>query len=227
MQKIGKMHHKLGLIFLLCALALGGAGAQTESSDSLNSYSKGRLVVAMGGFINSGTNDHISSVSESKQFSNSYSFDIRLAKAIVDKVTLGLWLTTKKEQSNRVVDSKRETLTLGPYASFYLGDNKSGGLYLSAAVMFANYYERNTMQVQAVNIDESASGMGLAFMGGIGYTYVMKRRVGFEVGLNYRYAYYDAKVDDKVANIVEGKDIVLTDFIFRFGFVVLFNSLKK
>lgn len=190
-------------------------------------FTKGRSLVAMGGSINSGTSDRIGLVTDSKKFINQYSFDINLSKVVARNFIIGLKFSTERTETEQIVDSQSEMLTLGPVTRVYLATNYSGGFFLQGGLLFVNYFERNTLFGNFQVIDESIEGLGYAGFIGLGYTYVMHNRVGFEVGFNYRISTIYAEFFDHIGPVSDFQTFTRADIMFNFGFIILFNKIKK
>lgn len=201
------------------------------SQDSLKTaqtpFTKGRSVVALGGNINSATRDRIGRVSDSKKFLNEYSFDISLGKVLANNFLLGLRLSIDRAETEQLVATAAEIMTVGPWARLYLGTSHNGGFFFQGGFLYANYYERNTLFEQFLAIDETIQGDGYAIVGGLGYTYVMKRMVGFEVGFNYRVSNIHAEVIDHISLASDFQTFSRADIMFNFGIILIFNKLKK
>lgn len=190
-------------------------------------FSKGRSVVALGGNINSGTSGRIGFVSDSKKFINQYAFDINLAKVVSNNFLIGLQFATERTETEQLVNSETEILTLGPIIRLYLTPGKKGGFFLQGGLLFVNYYERNTLFEQFLSIDESITGHGYAGYFGLGYTYVLNNSIGFEVGFNYRLSSINAEVEDHIGQVKANQNFTRADIMFNFGFIILFNKIKE
>lgn len=222
-----KLKHTVILSVFMLVANLSFILAQDTLKTNQTPFTKGRSIVALGGSINSATRDRIGLVTESKKFLNQYSFEISLGKVLTDNFLLGLRLSTDRVETEQLVTTEAEMLTVGPWSRLYLATSQNGGFFFQAGFLYANYYERNTLFEQFLAIDETIQGDGYALFGGLGYTYVMKRMVGFEVGFNYRISSIHAEVKDHIGPITDYQTFTRADIMFNFGIILIFNRLKK
>lgn len=218
------MLKKLGLILLFACSTLQSK-AQEDSTSLQGPFQKGRQVVNLLGAINSTSSDQ--GTGGEKKFSNNYNFSIELGKFVANKHVLGLHFNTNRSHTEHFVFREREMLTIGPFYRYYLSNESKGSPYLQANFTYLNYVDISKVQFDTLSFSNEVIGDGLSTVIGIGYTYVMRNRVGFDIGFEYQWAYVKANRTDKIMMSTESLDVHINEYLFHFGFIVFFDRIRK
>jgi hypothetical protein len=219
------------LTYLLFLVAFFGFNlSYTFGQDSLKStaFIKGRNIVALNGSISSATNNRFSGASNDERILNNYSLNARLAKVVANNYALGLQLGTERYSTQQLAQIDVEILAIGPWSSYYfITAGQSGGLFLQGAVQFINYFEQSYIGSALPPLNEEISGMGFAGTLGVGFNYVVFNCVGLEVSMNYRSGRIYANVENFTASQSGNVAFTRSDIEFRYGFIVLFDRIRK
>ncbi len=218
---------KYQFVTLLGLLVVALSLSAQQDSLRFTSFSKGRSLVALSGSINSAVDNKTSPLSNVNNVYNNYKIDARLAKIVARNLSLGLYFSTSKYSSEQFVKTDTEVLTIGPHFAYYFTQDQPGGLFINSSFMFVNYFERSVFTALTPPLDEFATGKGFAFLLGFGYTYVVFDRVGLEVSMNYRQARIYGEVENNLYNTKSSEKFNRIDLFFNFGFIVLFDQVKK
>jgi hypothetical protein len=93
--------------------------------------------------------------------------------------------------------------------------------------MYVNYFGESdgsqAFQIVNENLDLQGVGAGL----GIGISYVLGDRVSFDVGCEYNHARYWGMYTDHALNVTQDVALNRGEFVFNFGFNVLFERLRR
>lgn len=202
--------------------------AQTEKdSVELSAFRKGRNLVGLTGSISSAYLSNANSSSQNNQIGNLYRFNVRLGKFVADKNAVGIVFLASRTELVGYINSKAEVMAMGPWYRLYLGKIPNIAFYLQPSLLYANYFGESDGGHAFQTIDEDLDLYGLRGGLGIGISYVMGDRVSFDVGCEYNQARYWGKYYDHTLTVEQ--DIVLNrgEFVFSFGFNVLFERLRR
>jgi hypothetical protein len=139
---------------------------------------------------------------------------------------VGLLFFTNKVNLVGAIESSADVTSIGPFYRLYLG-KKDIALILQASASYANYVSNSIGIISSNVLNQGIEAGGINGAIGIGVTYVMARRVTFEVTNEYSMARYWGVLNDHVLD--SDSDIVLnfSGLRFSFGFTVLFGKLKE
>lgn len=180
------MNRIAGLILLLLVLT-GKLCAQKEiEADSTlpTPFKKGIILVGISGNVSS-SNFGKSVVTNTAKLGNSYSIDLRLGKFVADKNMAGLQLYTNRVNMVGILESTAEVTSIGPFYRLYLGKHPDFALMFLGSAMWANYISSSIGLVSAAQINQNIEAGGINGSLGIGVTYIMAKRVTFEVMSEY------------------------------------------
>ncbi len=187
----------------------------------------GKSLVALNGYIGSSLNDRYSSLNANNQTLNSYAWSIKLAKVVARNYSLGMVLNIDKVTINNLLVVDDEVLSAGPWMSYYFTKGQPGGLFVQGAMLYVNYYEKIAFSSSSQSIDEVAKGKGIGGEIGLGYTYIAFERIGLELSMNYRRVQIWSEINNDIDNTQSHNTFSQVGINFKFGFIILFNKLKK
>jgi hypothetical protein len=219
---------RFALPILLLLFFAGNLMAQTErDSVEQSAFRKGRNLVGVTGSISSAYLNNANSSSQKNQIGNLYRFNVRLGKFVAHKNVVGLMFLASRTELVGYINSKAEVMALGPWYRLYLGKVPNIAFYLQPSLLYASYFGESDGGQALQTIDEDLDLHGVRGGLGIGISYVMGDRVSFDVGCEYNQARYWGRYTDHTLNLEQ--DIVLNrgEFVFSFGFNVLFERLRR
>ena len=220
--------NRILLSFIFALVLIPGLSAQADTVSAIEtSFRKGRSLVGLDGAISSSFISKPDATTNPTQQGNRYRFDIRLGKFIADKNMLGLIMMARRTHTVGYVDTKTEVLGIGPWYRLYVGKIPNIAFYAETSLLYSNYYGRSKGVVAYTNVDETLDLQGAWGALGIGVSYVMGDRVSFDVGCEYNKSRYWGTSYDGVLDVEQ--DIILdrAEFVFHFGFYILFEKLKR
>jgi hypothetical protein len=183
-------------------------------------------MVGLSGSISSSYLNQANSSSQNNQIGNLYRFDVRLGKFLADKNAAGLLFLASRTELVGYINSKAEVLALGPWYRLYLGNIPNIAFFLQPSLLYASYFGTSQGQAAFQTVDEDLDLKGVRGGLGIGISYVLGDRMSFDVGCEYNQARLWGYYLDR--NLGVEQDVVLNrgEFVFSFGFNVLFERLR-
>ena len=209
-------------------MSLSPNASGQDTIPEFTSFTKGRLLVALGGSISSSTDNRIDNSSGQYNVLNNYSVNARMAKVLARNFAFGLSFSTEKfRSSHQLLEVDQEVLMLGPWGAYYFTNGQPGGIFIQGGAYFVNYYEHSEFKAITPIIEEYAQGKGFAGAIGFGYTYVVFDRIGLEVSMVYSQAkIYGEMVNTAPLNISSNSEFNRINVMFQFGFTVLFDKIR-
>ncbi len=216
-------------LYILLFISVMGSGKVSGQADTIlaTSFTKGRMLVSLNGLISSSTNNRTTQSDNADKVFSNYAFDARLMKLAGNNLGLGLAFGTERYSSVQIVKFETEVLLIGPWMSYYFTRDEQGGIFINAALQYANLFEHNEYISGAQSYNEYFSGQGFAGLFGFGYCYVINRTVGLELSMNYRHARFFGNLEDDLLNSSTFDSFNRIDLHFRFGFIVIFNRIRN
>jgi hypothetical protein len=215
------------ILFLIISASIF---AQTESaSDSLEfkPLGKGSFLVGLGGSISSNNIAQSTFTTNAAQFGNTYQFDVLLGRFVADKNLLGLQFNTKKVSLLGEIETTADVTNIGPMYRLYFGKDPNIALFLHTSIKWSSYEGLSRGSISFITVDQEIRAQGVLGSLGLGVSYIMARRVAFDVSCKYTLSRYWGTMSDFELNV---EDDIILDFRglnFTFGFNVLFGKIKQ
>ncbi len=213
-------------IFLALFPLLLPAQSTPDTVQSISPFSQGSLLVNLRGSISSATYDGINLINQEKESSNSFGINLGLGFLVLDRFAIGGNLTTYRQENRSIINRESELLLIGPFFRYFLTNNPRGSLYPNLSISYARFFERNSGSVNNLAFDRTLRGGGIGIIPGIGYTYVFKGAVGFDLSINYRLIFIDGKLVDDISESTSNEYFDGSEMTFSFGFVLFLNTSK-
>ncbi len=201
--------------------------AQSVSrSDSLPTpFRKGRWNLGISGTISSSANK-ISS-SDERSNTNRYGLSLDGGKFFKDRWLIGGIFEMTGTEFTGSADFTTETLFIGPLITRYFSPSSQGSLYLSLAPGYSRYRDFVSIEQATVFLEQSSSGNGFGIVTSLGYSYVVRDRISFDIGFVLTQSWF--KVDLETGPTVpdESDNIAISNVAFIFGFNILLEKLLQ
>jgi len=217
------------LIFFLLILSVRIIAQSESLPDSLitTPFRKGINLVGISGFVSSSDFGESSVIANTAQIGNSYRFDVRLGKFVANKNLVGLLFFTNRVNLVGAIESSADVTSLGPFYRLYIGKKTDIALILQASALWANYVSNSVGIISSNVLNQSVEAGGINGALGLGVTYVMAKRVTFEVTSEYSMARYWGRLSDHELDSESDITLSQSGLRFSFGFTVLFGKLKE
>jgi len=218
----------IGFCIFLCFLSAGiPAIAQSEAGnqerDSLETPFKKKIwLTGIAGSISSGT--ALTDTTSQRIFNNSFGINLSTGRFIRDRWMIGAIFRTSRQNSEQFVIRESESLFVGPLVQHYVSDNEIGSLFFSLAPGYASFRESIELNRNGVTLNQKASGSGFGMLLGIGYSYVLHRRIAFDIRMNLFNSWLSSERSLQPSGDTVQQNVQLGDLSFSFGFNVLLDS---
>ncbi|MBX2841694.1 MAG: hypothetical protein KTR26_07975 [Flammeovirgaceae bacterium] len=199
-----------------------------EENDSTNQvytgpFEKGRFITGLNGNISSGAFSTASSNNQ-KTFDNSYSFGTKSGFFVKNKWAIGGDFKISRSSQNSTLSYSSELLQIGPWTRYYLSGNEYGSLFPEISIFYANSREETKILNGSQNFHETLNTRGGGIEIGAGFTYIIDKKVGFDLVLSYKSILLSGTKEDFITQL-QTKESVFTDVIsFNFGFSVFIDE---
>ncbi len=185
-------------------------------------FKKGIWLTGIAGSISSGT--ALTDTTAQRIFNNSYGINLSTGRFIKDRWAAGLIFAASRQSNKQFVVRESETLFIGPLVQHYLSDSETGSIFFTFSPGFSSFRERIELERNGLTQERKVSGSGFGVIGGIGYSYVLHRRIAFDLRLNISNAWINAKTETQPSGDARSENIQIGDISFSFGFNVLLDS---
>ncbi len=220
--------YRIFLAIILALLLVPGLSAQTDTAAVAESaFRKGRSLVGLSGSISSSFIGNPDAASTTTQQGNRYRFDIRLGKFVAEKNMLGLVMLARRTHTVGYVDTRTEIMAVGPWYRLYLGKIPNIAFFMETTLLYSSYYGRSQGTVGYTSVDEILDMQGVWGSLGIGVSYVLADRISFDVWCEYNKSRFWGVSTDDILRMERDMILDRAEFVFHFGFYVLFEKLKR
>ena len=185
-------------------------------------FKKGIWLTGIAGSISSGT--ALTDTTAQRIYNNSYGINLSTGRFFKDRWAAGMIFTASRQSNKQFVVRESESLFIGPLVQHYLSESETGSIFFTFSPGFSSFRERIELERNGITQERKASGSGFGILAGIGYSYVMHRRIAFDLRLNISNAWINATSEIQPAGSTTTENIQIGDISFSFGFNVLLDS---
>lgn len=212
------------LIVFLVTLLLNNSSLFSQSiEDTLTTttpFTKGRWITGLSGSISSGSNTLNSS--EDGLNINQYTIDYRTGQFAKDRLLVGGILSLSRSNLSDVNSRTLETFYAGPLVSWYLSNDEQGSLFVSGAGVFSLFRDE-THSENIPELGQVIDGIGGGMILRLGYSYVLHKKVTFDLSLNYSKMWLSNERTEDITSLSSRDNFAVTDLSFSFGFNIILD----
>ena len=217
------------IISIILSLSLSLALIAQDPEDSVKHdtpFRKGRIYFGMNGMVSSSSIGG-GSTSENEKFTNSYALELNTAMFVADRWLVGLGIGAQRANSETLVVRETEVLYVGPQARFFIARKGDASLYPMVSLYYSRYFERFQDFLALNPVDEELIGDGVGGNLGLGFAYVLKDLLVFDLRLTFNQVWYNGRKRDFTQDITTKEWFNRSDIVFGFGFAVLLDTFTK
>jgi hypothetical protein len=223
MQKF-KVFSKLFVLLFLAFNATLVYSQNTVPSDSADStltpFRKGRWLTSLSGSISSTSNELKST--KNKILSNEFGINLSTGKFFKDRWLLGVTFQAGKQETKGDFKIVGESLYIGPQIARYFSKTKDGSLFLNVSPGFVLY--RSLASINEIpDFGEETEGNGFGALVSLGYSYVIRDLISFNIGFNLQYGWIGTDTVD-INGVIGSDNITISNLSFTFGFGVILDD---
>ena len=212
---------------LLICLLLTVSRHVKANSDTLdlpkNSFSKGRVLIGINGFVNSSTLEleHINRVKDEQT-----SYQLNFFTEIYSKNKLGLaWnIGVQRSETQSIISQESEFFRTGPSIRYYVTNNKNGSIYPKISLLYGRHFENTMSNIPNNEINLNFKGNALVAEFGIGFSYVFMNRMVFNIELDYNGSQIYGRIFDRLTDIERKITITRFETDLKFGLAFFFKD---
>lgn len=183
-------------------------------------FAKGRWITGIAGSISSGSNT-LNTSGEGMNI-NQYAIDYRTGKFARDRLLVGGLFSLSRDNIESVNSRTLETLYAGPMVAWYLSDDDQGSLFINAAGVFSKFRDETHLENE-IGTEQIRDGLGGGMMLRLGYSFVLHKRITFDLSLNYSKMWLVSNETEQEISSVYTDDFTVTDLSFSFGFNIILD----
>jgi hypothetical protein len=224
MQKFIVFSKLFVLIFLTfnAAQVLSQSTAPTDTIDiSITPFRQGRWLTSLSGNISSSSNELNSA--RIKTISNDFGINLSTGKFFKDRWLFGVTFQAGKQEAKGDINIDTESLYMGPQFARYFSKSKDGSLYLNISPGFVLYRSLATIN-EIPSFREEYEGSGFGSLFSLGYSYVIRDLISFNIGFNLQHFWIGADNINETGGVVETENITISNISFTFGFGVILDD---
>ncbi|MGB5203905.1 autotransporter outer membrane beta-barrel domain-containing protein [Eudoraea sp.] len=224
MQKFTVFSKRLVLIFLIfnaCPIFPQDIVSADSTDATLTPFRKGRWLTSLSGSISSSRNQ-LSSTND-KIISNEFGINLSTGKFFKDRWLFGVTFQAIKEEAKGELNIVGESLYIGPQFARYFSKNKDGSLFLNVSPGFVLYRSLATIN-DIPDYREESDGDGFGTLISLGYSYVIRDLISFNIGFNLQYYWINADTINETGGAVNTENITISNISFTFGFGVILDD---
>ena len=224
MQKFIVFSKLFVLIFLTfnAELVLAQSTTPTDTMDiSITPFRKGRWLTSLSGIISSSSIKFNST--NDKTYSNEFGLNLSTGKFFKDRWLFGVTFQALKQESTGDFNIVGESLYIGPQFSRYFSKNKDGSLFLNVSPGYVLYRSLATVN-NIPNFREESDGDGFGTLISLGYSYVIRDLISFNIGFNIQNYWINANTINVTGGPVGTENITINNISFTFGFGVIIDD---
>lgn len=209
-------------IFAVLCLSQQSWGQEIKSDSLTTPFQQGRWLTGLSGSFSSNTNEIGSS--NDKYFTNTYSLELETGKFFKDRWLFGGVLIAVRGNGSGNVERDDESLFIGPSIAHYFSKSSQGSLFLSLAPGYVRFRNETTIIQNNISITESIKGPGFGLRLSLGYSYVIKNRFAFDIGLNLTQFWLNTELESFPGGTITSQNVSVNGVNFSFGFNVLLDD---
>lgn len=202
-----------------------GMTLTAQPADSLpNPYRQGRWLAGLSGTINSSNTNQGFRLPDTSNFANDHLIELRGGYFIKDRLPVGFFASTRRQNSVEEFERASEILFLGGWVRYYLLPEKAS-LYPEFSLFFTNFYNQISLSVDGVRqFNSVVRGNGIGGSLGLGFSYTFSDLLVFDIALKYNLYAISGRLEDQVLATSEKRDFTTGEVLFAFGFNVLIRK---
>lgn len=190
-------------------------------------FRKYRTITSLSGNIRSSTSKYGENDFSGRRYINSYTFDLAYARMVIDRLGLGASVTFNRSSSDELAFRETEIFTVGPVARYYISDNHFGSIFFNGGVHWMQFLEHSEVDVNLYSTEIEYEGKGFGGVLGIGYTFTMLDRVGFDIAMGYQISHINGEARDLILGTSYSDSFMHLAYRFSFGFIVLLDKIRE
>ena len=219
-----KIAISLGFCLILgCQILVAQSVSQSDTLPT--PFRKGRWNLGLSGIISSSANK-IRGTDE-RSNTNRYGMSMDGGKFFKDRWLIGGIIEFSGTEFTGSADFTTETLFIGPLISRYFSPSSQGSLYLSLSPGYSRYRDFVSIEQPTASLEQSSSGDGFGIITSLGYSYVVRDRISFDIGFVISQSWFKVDLDTGTPDIEESDDIAISNVAFTFGFNILLEKLLQ
>ncbi|MGB5358359.1 hypothetical protein [Eudoraea sp.] len=224
MQKF-KVFSKLFVLLFLAFNATLVFSQNTVPSDTADSiltpFRKGRWLTSLSGSISSTSNELKST--KNKTISNEFGINLSTGNFFKERWLIGVTFQAARQEARGDFEIVGESLYIGPQIARYFSKTKDGSLFLNVSPGFVLYRSLGSIS-ETPDFDKKSDGNGFGTSFNLGYSYVIRDLISFNIGLNLKYAWIGVDTVEGNMGTVGKDNITLSNISFTFGFGVILDD---
>lgn len=193
-------------------------------SDSLDvdltPFRKGRWLTSLSGSISSTSNELKST--KDRTISTDFGINLSTGNFFKERWLFGVTFQAGKQETKGEFNVVGESLYIGPQFARYFSKNKDGSLFLNVSPGFVLYRSLATIN-EIPAFREESDGNGFGTLVSLGYSYVIRDLISFNIGFNLQYYWIGADTID-INGEVGSDNITISNISFTFGFGVILDD---
>ena len=198
----------------------------TSATDSLPTpFRKGRWNLGVSGIISSSAYKALGS--DERSTNNRYGISLDGGKFFKERWLIGGIFEITGTEFSGSADFTTETLFIGPLISRYLSPSSQGSLFLSLAPGYSRYRDEVIIEQTAISFDQASSGNGFGLVLSLGYSYVVRDRISFDIGFVLNQSWFRVDIDSGPTEPNISDDVAISNVAFTFGFNILLEKLLQ
>ena len=215
---------RISVLFLVAiTLSTIPAYSQNNIEDSVTTpFRKGRWLTGLSGGISSGSTKF--DTASTQAFTNQYSFDFSTGKFFKDRWLLGGIVKMQRDNSRQFVDLESESLLIAPILSYYISNIPQGSIFFSIAPGYARFIEKTVVLINGMPSQEKLKGGGIGLFVQLGYSYVLRDNIAFDLGLGLTTLWANAEQELEPGISGNKANITTSNLLFSFGFNVILDE---
>lgn len=193
----------------------------TNTKDSISTpFRKGRWLTSLSGSISTSTNELRST--NSKSISNDYAINLSTGNFFKERWLFGITFQAAKQETKGDINVVGESFYIGPQFARYFSKTEEGSLFLNVSPGFVLY--RSLANINGITeFQEESEGNGFGTLISLGYSYVIRDLISFNIGFSLQYAWINADTVN-IEGVVGSDNVTLSNISFTFGFGVILDD---
>jgi len=187
---------------------------------TLTPFRKGRWLTSLSGSISSTSNELKST--KNKTISNEFGINLSTGKFFKERWLLGLTFQANKQEAKGNLNNTGEILYIGPQIARYFSKTKDGSLFLNVSPGFVLYRRLSSIN-EIPDFRDESDGSGFGTLVSLGYSYVIRDLISFNIGFNLQYGWIDVNTVD-INGMMDSDNITISNVSFTFGFGVILDD---
>ncbi|MEJ2005583.1 MAG: hypothetical protein P8X57_11595 [Cyclobacteriaceae bacterium] len=211
------------MLLLTDVSAVYGQGEMKLQEDSLGTpFYKGTWITGIAGSISSGS--ALTDTTSNRIYNNSYGFNLSTGRFFKDRWMAGLIFQANRQNSEQFIIMESEQLFIGPHIQHYISKSHTGSIFFSFSPGFSSFRQKTEMRQNGLSQEQKIKGNGFGVIMGFGYSYLLHRRIAFDLRMNLSNSWINAETESQPSGSRTNQSIQVGELSFSFGFNVLLDS---